>query len=419
MSATLSPSLAPIASAERLQTLDVVRGFALLGILLMNIEAMAGPLLAAMTGLDPTLRGADRWVDALTYIVVQGKFYTLFALLFGMGFAVMSQRAQAAGRAFAGVYWRRGLVLLAIGLMHALLIWSGDVLVSYALLSFLLLAFRDVPARWLPWLAALSYLMTSGFMLALSGLGSLMQLDPQAAAEWNKAMGGQGEVIAALVEGQRQAFGAGGFLEATLQRAKDFGFAMINLPAVGPQIFAMFLLGGWFVKSDAIARPQDYARLFRTLRWLVLPLGLAMMLCSFLLLPTMDLADIDIKLGIAYTLSAIGGVLMSLGYLAWIVRGLQSVRWASALAWFAPAGRMALTNYLLQSIVCTWLFYGYGLGYFEKLPRVWHVPLVLVLFALQVLASRWWLRRFRFGPMEWVWRSLTYLKAQPMRLRPV
>ncbi len=416
MSAMPPPSLAPVPPAERIRNLDVLRGFALLGILLMNIEAMAGPLLAAMTGLDPTLRGADRWVDALTYLFVQGKFYTLFALLFGMGFAVMSQRAQAAGRAFAGVYWRRGLVLLAIGLVHALLIWSGDVLVSYALLSFLLLAFRDVPARWLPWLAALSYLATSGMMLALGGVGTLMQFDPQAAAVWNQAMGGQGELIAALVEGQRQAFGAGSFLEATVQRAKDFGFAMINLPAVGPQIFAMFLLGGWFVKSEAIALPENHARLFRSLRWLALPLGLAMMLCSFAMLPTLDLADIDIRLGVAYTLSAIGSALMSLGYLAWIVYGLQSVRWASALAWLAPAGRMALTNYLLQSLVCTSLFYGYGLGYFEQLPRVWHVPLALALFTLQVLISRWWLQRFRFGPMEWAWRSLTYLKAQPMRL---
>jgi uncharacterized protein len=112
-----------------------------------------------------------------------------------------------------------------------------------------------------------------------------------------------------------------------------------------------------------------------------------------------------------------GGALMCLGYMAWIVRGMQSPAWAPRLAWVAPAGRMALTNYLMQSIVCTLVFYGYGLGYFQQLPRAWQVPFVFALFGMQVILSRWWLQRFRFGPMEWVWRSLTYLTPQPMRLQ--
>src|SRR5687767_8745090 len=99
------PDLSPVAPADRIETLDVLRGFALLGILLMNIEGFVGPLVGALTGLDPALAGADRWTDAAIYVLVQGKFYTLFSLLFGMGFAVMSQRAEATMRPFAGVYW--------------------------------------------------------------------------------------------------------------------------------------------------------------------------------------------------------------------------------------------------------------------------------------------------------------------------
>jgi uncharacterized protein len=111
--------------------------------------------------------------------------------------------------------------------------------------------------------------------------------------------------------------------------------------------------------------------------------------------------------------------MMCLGYRAWVMRALQPLAGARRLGWLAPAGRMALSNYLLQSIVCTLLFYGYGLGLFERLPRFWQVPFALGLFALQALASRWWLARYRFGPVEWLWRSLTYLKAQPMRRAPV
>jgi uncharacterized protein len=415
---TLTNSLAPITGNDRIQTLDVVRGFALLGILLMNIEMMAGPTMALSTGLDPTLTGADRWADAAIYLLVQGKFFTLFSLLFGMGFAVMSQRAAEAGKAFAAIYWRRGLALFAIGLVHALLIWSGDVLVTYAVLSLFLLALRDVPLRLLPWLAAGSFLAPLGLIMGLGLLGSLMHMTPELAAGWKEAMGGQGQMLEALVEGQRQAYAFGTYLEATLQRTRDFGFALMNLMIVGPLVFGMFLLGSWFVRSGAIAHPQQHARLFQRLRWVILPVGLALVLASFALQPALDQATIDLRFSTAFSMAMLGSALMCLGYMAWIVRGMQSPTWAPRLAWVAPAGRMALTNYLLQSIACTLVFYGYGLGYFQQLPRAWQVPFVFGLFGVQVVISRWWLQRFRFGPMEWVWRSLTYSTPQPMRLKP-
>ena len=414
---TLTRLLAPITSNDRIQTLDVVRGFALFGILLMNIEMMVGPTMAPTTGVDPTLTGVDRWADAAIYLLVQGKFFTLFSLLFGMGFAVMSQRATEAGRPFAGVYWRRGLALFVIGLLHALLIWSGDILVTYAVLSMFLLVFRDVPLRLLPWLAAGSFLAPLGLMMGLGLLGSLMQMTPELAAGWNDAMGEQGKMVAALIEGQRQAYGSGTYLEAVVQRSRDFGFALMNLMIVGPLVFGMFLLGSWFVRSGAIAQPEKHARLFKRLRWGILPLGLALVLVSFALQPTLDQGTIDLRFSTAFSLSMLGSALMCLGYMAWIVRGMQSPAWAPRLAWVAPAGRMALTNYLMQSIVCTLVFYGYGLGYFQQLPRAWQVPFVFALFGMQVVLSRWWLQRFRFGPMEWVWRSLTYFTPQPMRLQ--
>lgn len=414
---TLTRSLAPITSNDRIQTLDVVRGFALLGILLMNIEMMVGPTMAPTTGVDPALTGVDRWADAAIYLLVQGKFFTLFSLLFGMGFAVMSQRATEAGRPFAGVYWRRGLALFAIGVVHALLIWSGDILVTYAVLSMFLLVFRDVPLRLLPWLAAGSFLAPLGLMMGLGLLGSLMQMTPELSAGWNDAMGEQGKMVTALIEGQRQAYGSGTYLEAVVQRSRDFGFALMNLMIVGPLVFGMFLLGSWFVRSGAIAQPEQHARLFKRLRWWILPLGLALVLVSFALQPTLDQSTIDLRFSTAFSLSMLGSALMCLGYMAWIVRGMQSPAWAPRLAWVAPAGRMALTNYLMQSVVCTLVFYGYGLGYFQQLPRAWQVPFVFALFGMQVIVSRWWLQRFRFGPMEWVWRSLTYFTPQPMRLQ--
>ena len=413
--ADATSAFGPIAEARRIQALDVVRGFALLGILLMNMEAFVGPIVTAGSGIDPALRGIDRWADALVYFFVQGKFYTLFSLLFGMGFAVMSLRAEAARRAFAGLYWRRTLALLGIGLAHALLVWSGDILVTYALVSVVLLLFRQIEGKWLVLLALLAYAGTSALMLAIGAVDWSMQLAPGSAAQWNQAMDLQATHVAAQIEGQRQAFGAGSYAEAVAQRLQDFVGGLGSLIVIGPLVLGMFLLGKWFVESGAIVEPGRYPRLFARLRWWASCVGLLLMLASSWLRPTMPLDRMDLHSALAFVLSTWASLLLCLAYLAWLVRALEMPRVAARLAWLAPAGRMALTNYLMQSVVCTLVFYGYGLGWFERLPRAWQMPFALGLFAMQVLLSRVWLARFRFGPLEWLWRSLTYLAWQPMR----
>jgi uncharacterized protein len=408
--------LTPVAATERIDAMDVLRGFALLGILLMNIEGMVGPLLGAMTGIDPSLAGADRWADAFVYVFVQGKFYPLFSLLFGMGFAVMMMRAEAAGRPFLAIYLRRILVLLAIGLAHALLVWSGDVLVSYALLAFpLVFLFRRTPVGRLPKWGIAFILAPSLFFLLIGGLVSLVQMLPGGAEEMQKAMAQQGADMAAVLEAQRQAFGAGTWAEAVAQRREDLGQMLGFLVFFGWQILGLFLLGAWFVRSGAIARPADFPILYSKLRWVALPVGLAMVLASCAIAPSTDFSRSDLPATAAMGLFTLGGTLMALGYLAWIQRGLQSAAVAPRLLWLAPAGRMALTNYLMQSLVCTWIFSGWGLGYFEQLPRAWQLPFVAAFFTLQVLLSQAWLARFRMGPMEWLWRAATYLRLPPMR----
>ncbi len=413
MTATTADNLAPITLADRIEAMDVLRGFALLGILLMNLEGFVGPVMASGTGLDPKLTGIDRVADLLIYVLVQGKFYTLFSLLFGMGFAVMSQRAEQAGRPFAGVYWRRGLVLLGFGVVHALFIWAGDILTMYALCSFLLLAFRPLPYRWYVWLGLAAYVAPVGFMYLMGAMGSLLD----GTEGWDKAMAEIGTQMQVLIDSERTAYGSGSYAEATWQRLKSTGMALSNITMFGFIVFGMFLLGAWFVRSGAIARPGAFPRLYAALRWGALPLGLLTMLGSVVLAPTMDFATFNLRVSTAFALQVLANLLMCLGYVAWVVRALASPSWQRPLAWLAPAGRMALTNYLMQSLVCTWIFYGYGLGFFEQLPRAWQPVFALALFGVQVLLSRLWLSRFRFGPVEWLWRSLTYAKLQPLRLR--
>ncbi len=296
-----------------------------------------------------------------------------------------------------------------IGLAHAVLLWSGDVLVTYALLALLLLVTRSVPTATLPWFAVFVYLCAPGLILLYGAVGALAQAAPAAAAEWNVAMREVAQQAVANVQAQRSALGSGTYVQATVQRWHDLREALSALTINGPAMLGMFLLGGWFVRSGAIAAPERFVPLFGWLRYGVLPLGLALMLVSYRLEPWMDPARLDLRLSLAFALALLGGAMMCLGYAAWVMR------FAAQLRWLAPAGRMALSNYLLQSLLCTSIFYGYGLGCFEQLPRAWQPPFALLVFAVQVALSHLWLRWFRFGPVEWLWRCVTYLQVPPLR----
>ncbi|MBW8368596.1 MAG: DUF418 domain-containing protein [Arenimonas sp.] len=408
--------ISPVPAQERLVLLDVLRGFALLGIFLMNIEGIVAPFETAVTGIDPSHTGIHYWVDALVYVLVQAKFYPLFSMLFGMGFALMMARAADAGRPFAGLYLRRTLALLVFGLLHLAFVWTGDILNTYALLAFaMLLLFRETPVSRLPkW--GVGLMLVPPLMLVLGGAAmSLAAGIPEVAAQIAKSEAESRAGLAAYLQDQQLAYGSGTFMEATHQRLLAMPTALGALLIYGWQILGLFLLGSWFVRSGAMARPLDFARLFWRLRWVALPIGLAITLASVLLKPTLDLATMDLRQGSAMALQMMGGTLMCLGYLAWIVRAMDSAKAAARLAWLAPAGRMALTNYLAQSVVSVYVFYGYGLGYFGQLPRAGQVLYVLAFFVVQVLLSRAWLARYRFGPMEWLWRALTYLQLPPMR----
>lgn len=419
---TTSAVLAPVEPSRRIPALDVLRGFALLGILLMNIEGFVGPLMAALGGIDASLSGPDLWADVAIFILVQGKFYALFSLLFGMGFALMLARARSAGQPARGAVMRRLLVLLAIGTLHAFLVWAGDILMAYATLGLvLLLAFADTPARRLPGWAlgmfCLPIVFTWLFVLSMPSAPA----DPGAAAAAAQALESQAQGYEGMIERQRAAYGPGGSYRETVAANAEVVRLMFTsyMPFLGPLLLSFFLAGAWFVRTGVILEPSRHAGVFRRLMLLGWGLGLPLVVTGAVLVPTIDPVRLDLSMAWGSTATQVGSALMALGYLGTIVVLLESPRIAPLLDRLAPAGRMALSNYLLQSVVCTLVFYGYGLGWFEQLPRAWQVPFVLVLFALQVIASEWWMQRFRHGPVEWLWRSLTYLRAQPMRRLPV
>lgn len=564
-----APHLAPLARTERIEALDVIRGFALLGIFLMNVEWFGRPIASIGEGMPRGLTGAD-WLAAwFVAYFVQGKFWTIFALLFGMGFAVMLDRAERAGRDFIRVYLRRILALAVFGAAHYLFLWDGDILFTYAVGALALLI--ALYAR--PWPVVLTVAAFAGlgvltgveglfavagglamvglfaiflrsevhvrlrsvrvpqfaFIVMLIGLGVciaavVFRLWPDAPVaarlplsvfgpmlvfvgwlSWRfrepaslrgARLGAGLVVVAAVVElaggvirhvgpdptvvhqaaqaapaaaasatenaaanaaandtandtakakraprptpaeraekarterdkrlAERAADTAqearlqssGSYLEWVLRRGSRFPEKVAGDAGFASLLVGVFLLGAAIVRSGVMEDTAAHVAWFRRVALVGLPLGIALGLAGSLIAISHVPGDRHDGWGIARGLMALGNLPASLGWMALVVTLLHAERTARWMRLLAPMGRMALTNYLLQSLVGTVVFYGYAMGRTD-MPRAQQILFVLAVFAAQLAFSHWWLRRFRWGPVEWLWRGFTYREVPPLRL---
>jgi uncharacterized protein len=562
-----TPVLRPIASSERIQALDVVRGFALIGIFLMNIEFFNRPIAELGLGLPTTLQGADGWAGYLIYVLVQGKFWTMFSLLFGMGFAVMLTRAERAGRSFLVPYLRRIAALAVFGACHHIFLWAGDILFSYAVGAMLLLlllwahrwailaivAASLLAAAFIPgmeWARQIGFgvamvLLGSLFLRSETRVGNLPKLSlvflivgsvftvlaaiagngmTQIPAEWRwpmligaffcyllgalsarykdpvearpRRLGGtmylipfcvmfsfgvlqaygpqrpvptEAQVLAATAqiradeaaekagnpaagaatgqdakaeakrspteeaatreadsrlqreEQQRDAaeelklVTVGSYAELVRMRAAEFIEHMPGEFGFSTLIIGMFLLGYWFVRAGIMEHPTEHLPLFRKMAVIGIPAGVGIgILASFIAThPSPGLPQDPYQMAIALTM--FGNLPACLGYVGLIVVALHSRGPFSRVAVMAPLGRMALTNYLTHSLVCSLYFYNYSpIGGHFGMHRATQVGFVFGVIALQVVFCHLWLSRFRYGPMEWLWRAITYWQLPPM-----
>ena len=395
---------------NRLEHLDVLRGFALLGILLVNFEWFARPLQAIAMGAEPGLAGADLAVDWLIAALAEGKFYPLFSMLFGAGFALMFERASRRQTPFWGIYIRRLVLLLLFGIGHMLLVWAGDILVVYSLCAFvMILFFRNTPLKRL-WKWALVFLLIpTAFLWMGATFVTLSKADPELHAEviasFEKDEKGMQDIVARAATVHAK----GTYLDNIAQRIEDAGFVLTHFMFWVPPILGFFLIGRWLVQSGRLTHPHEHRMFFRRWRTRGLVLGLPLTVAATALLHQANLTMPTIDVAVGATLAIAASVLLAMAYLSMVTLGSERLKV------LAPAGRMALTNYLAQSLFWTWMFYGHGLGLWSQVPRWSHLLLALGFFAIQVWISHWWLARFRFGPAEWLWRSLTYWQAQPMR----
>ena len=398
----MSDNLSPTRSSERHIILDALRGFALLGICMANF-----PEFSLFTFLKPEAAASlptaatDRVVRYLTYMLVDGKFYTLFSLLFGIGFSIIMAHARQKGANGFCIFYRRMAVLAVIGFLHLLFIWSGDILLLYALLGMLLPLFRNTSSgKLLMWATALLVLPVlidlacemTGFYPART----IVELQAYYCAKY----GITDDNFAYWLRDTKDYEGMFQFLiQGALVRAQEF--------IDGNRYFKVL---GLFLIGFHIGRSRMYADLENRRQWLAKT-------CRF------GLAA-GLPLSLAYAWSCMNGHPLGLAahsmlYLASVyplgfayMAGLclLYLKYKDGCWWkyLAAPGRMALTNYIGQSAIGILLFYGIGLGMGATLGAAYTECIVLGVYAFQVVFSRLWLSAFRFGPLEWIWRMLTY-----------
>jgi len=364
----------PVPPKTRLASVDCLRGLALFGVLAINLETEFRVSIFAQFLPHAPQHGWNGLIDSALRLLAAGKAFALFSFLFGAGLAIQHERLAASGRRVV-LLVRRLLALLAFGLIHLLFIWNGDILTEYALAGLFVLPLLWIGTRGL----AAAAILCLALYLVLPLWAWIVPIAPA-------------DVLTAHIAAATRAYGQGGFGEVLAFRFRELPMILPLHLQVLPRTLGLMLLGALLWRSGFFTGGWSQTRY----AW---PIASGLVAAGLLL----ELRPTLIGL-IAPQLSP---VLLALGYAALVVVAVDrgGRRW---LGWAEPVGRMAFTNYLLQSVAMGFLFYGYGLGLFGQLDLVTGLAIVLALFGAQIVASRLWLAHFRYGPVEWLWRRLMY-----------
>ena len=427
---TPAPTPAPIAPDNRIEGLDVIRGFALLGILLLNILAFGLPFQAYFDpSVDGSVAGIDFGVFFAVELLFEGAMRALFAMLFGVGIALLAAGSRGTN---PGIYYRRQFLLLAIGLLDALvLLWTNDVLVCYALAGMALYLCRNWRPRRLIVTASLVFLSLAAFYSLIFFLLSTMPKDAEAIEDRiaagieisadERALVEDWTELESSIDPSEQTLAReavkfeGSYPEAFRANAQELGEVYVDaLPLLFWDAVACMLLGMALFRTGVFQGKRS-VRFYALLAAAGFVVGL-----------TVNGLELSMKIGSGYARQWVSGpfmftydlgrVSMALGFASVLLIACQRGWFARLRRGLAAVGRMALTNYILQSVFGLILFRDFGFGLWNELARHELYFVVAGEWIVSIWFSVWWLQRYRFGPLEWLWRSLTYRQAQPMRL---
>jgi uncharacterized protein len=402
-------SAAPIAVKERISTLDALRGFALLGILIMNMPAFNMPIYHTVAS-DQWTMWWDRAARVITDVLFAGKFNGMFSMLLAVGFTIQLQRlSERAPEKAVTIYLRRLAWLFIFGLVHSC-IWAGDVLHMYAILGLLLLAFRNLSDR-----AVIGLIIFTLIYPAIEGVILLRITTP---ADTQRAV----SFMKDLVAGDFAAVESGSFWVAVQQSLRTWSATYISpmswyvVPRVYITLLTTALLGLLLGRRRFFQNAASYLPLVSRVQWWTLGAGIAMgAVYAFWSATVEQRQEPTVWRLFAVLCFRLSRLALMAFYVCIIIRAMHSDQWHSRLQSFVSMGRMPLTNYLMQTLICMVIFAGWGLGYYGRVgPALGVVISLAIFFVIQVPFSRLWLSRFQMGPMEYLWRVLTYRRLPPI-----
>lgn len=401
--------------ADRIHLVDAIRGFALLGIFIANISVGFAFYNENAANVGTLFHPMDKTVHFWSAVFIEGKFYSIFSLLFGWGLAIQLKNAASNNRLIVGTVRRRLFFMLLLGMGHLFLLWTGDIVAFYALLGFLFLWIRNWSDRNLfitaiicLLLPILLYFLKSKFNVLAAPSFILYDTGTMIDEKWS---------------------GIKSFEEFTIKIRTANYFAQLKLLLSGffyryGDLFfqsRMFKVMGMFILGYLLGRNNRYQKILdnRSMLWTIVVLGLTIGLPSNYMLATYMKGDGYYQLkpdGIYRTIAyAFGVVPLALVYVALFFLSANTRFGQLIQRLFAPAGKMAFSNYILQSLIGCFIFYGIGLGLSTTVGPVIATGIALLVFTLQLVLSHFWLSYYRFGPIEWLWRSFTYRKWQQMK----
>lgn len=384
---------------ERILAIDAMRGLAILGIFLVNMQSYALPIFY-VNPMDFSKTDLDRFVFGIIDVLVQASFYPLFAILFGCGLTIMYERAKEREQNFTKISLRRMGILLLFGMIHAFFLWPGDILIIYGVFGFLLILIvkMEVTPKALMIFAIILYSVPCSLFLLLYhalfhfGILSLEDLyEPEAARS------------------AIEIYSTGSFLEITEQRI--FEWFLINAGGIILLIFMVFpllMIGVSLARSGKFIPSPENKVFFRKLLYFTFPVGIFFKLTPYLFPGVYVLEQFQ---------DLFGGPILTFAYISLIYLLANSSRFTRIIQLFSAVGKLALSNYIFQSLISTFLFYSYGLGLFGTISYTECALIVMVIFLIQLIFSRVWLNHFRMGPLEWLWRRGTYGKIPNIKLK--
>ncbi|TWT07274.1 DUF418 domain-containing protein [Planococcus sp. CPCC 101016] len=379
-------NIEPVSLNERVQAIDLMRGFALFGILIINMLAFHSPL----SYIDP-YKWFDGKINEGIYlfidVFIQASFYPLFAMLFGYGLGMQFLRAEAKNQPFMPLALKRLLVLLLFGIIHAFLIWYGDILITYAIMGFLLLGMIRLPSSWLMAFAGIIYAVPHLLLLGIMFIA--------AAADPNIYVGYM------EIENSIQSYQSGSFAEIFSQRLTDWTYSnnLVNYIILIATILPFLMIGAAAAKWRLIEQTQEKRKLWLILAIVPLLIGLLLKSGPFL---------IDPNYAFVYLQDIFGGPLVAVGYAAIIALLAQKTSMQKLLSPIAKVGRMSLTTYITQSVLATLIFYSYGFGLYGQVDLLTGTLIAIGIFVIQLIFAELWFEKFSRGPLEIVWRKWTY-----------